>query len=156
MEVHSAWYNHTIKGLNLRKDTLSKKDVKKYRLDLLLRVAKRVDDFSSYCGECEAFKGEITGLIGELGTLVQLSDNKERRRSYSQTINGMVKHLQRTHRLVSSRQNMGIWVAMGAGVGTGIGAALDNPGVGTAIGVAIGAAVGSYLDKKAKQEGKVI
>ncbi len=161
MEVHSDWYNRIDKEINRHKDTLSKKDSKKYKLDLLLRVARRVNDFSAYCGECQAFKGEITGLVTELGNLVQLPDSNEKRKSYSKTINNMVKHLQKTHKLVSAGQNIGIWMAIGTGVGIAIGiaigAAFDNPGIGPAIGIGIGLAVGSYLDdKKAKKEGRVI
>ena len=155
MEAHSNWYNRIIKAINLHKDTLSKKDAKKYKLDLLLRVAKRVDDFSSYCGECQMFQQDITRLIEDLGYLVQMP-NKEASKSYSKTINNIVKHLQKQHKLVSEGQKKGIWIGVGMGIGTAIGAALDNPGIGIAIGVAIGLAIGSYVDKKAKEEGKVI
>jgi len=156
LEAKSEWYTRTAKSINFQKDVLSKRDYKKYKMDLLLRIAGRVDDFSSYCGECQAFKGEITGLIEELGNLVQLSDTKERRKSYNKSINDMVKHLQKTHKLVSAGQSVGIWMAIGTGVGVAIGIALDNAGIGPALGIGIGLAVGSYMDKKAKEEGKVI
>ena len=155
MEAHSNWYNRIVKEINLHKDTLSKKDAKKYKLDLLLRIAKRVDDFSSYCGECQMFQQEITKLTGELSLLIQMP-NKEGRKSYSKAINNIVKHLKKEHKLVSEGQHMGIGLAIGIGIGTALGTALDNPGIGTAIGVAIGIAIGSYVDKKAKEEGKVI
>ena len=45
METHSDWYNRIDSQINSYKDTLSKKESKKYKLDLLLRVARRVDDF---------------------------------------------------------------------------------------------------------------
>ncbi|MFC2067129.1 glycine zipper family protein [Chloroflexota bacterium] len=156
MEAQSDWYNRAVKELNLHRDTLSKKDAKKYKLDLLLRIVKRVDDFSSYCGECQSFKGEITGLIVELGTLVQLTDNKAGRRSHNKATATIVKHLQKTHKLVSEGYYKGIWMAIGTGIGVAIGAALGNASIGTPLGIGIGLAVGSYLDKKAKQEGKVI
>ena len=155
MEAHSNWYNRIDKEINLHKDTLNKKDHKKYKLDLLQRVAKRVDNFSAYCGECQIFQPEITRLTQDLGNLVQLPD-KEGRKSYSKAINNIVKHLKKEHKLVSEGQYMGIGLAIGIGIGTALGAALDNTGVGTAIGTGIGVAVGSYLDKKAKKEGKVI
>ena len=155
MEAHSNWYNRTIKEINLHKDTLSKKDSKKYKLDLLLRVTKRVDDFSSHCGECQMFQQDITRLIEDLGYLVQMP-SKETSKSYSKTINNIVKHLQKQHKLVSEGQKKGIWIGVGMGIGTAIGAALDNAGIGIAIGIAIGLAIGSYVDKKAKEEGKVI
>ena len=155
MEAHSAWYNRIVKELSPYKDSLDKKDYKKYKLDLLLRLAGRVEDFSSHCSECQTFQGEIARLVQELSLLIQMP-NKQSRRGYNKAINGMVKHLQKTHKLVSKGQYMGIGLAIGVGIGTAIGVALDNPGIGPAIGTAIGVAIGSYLDKKAQKEGKVI
>ena len=155
VEVHSDWYNRTTKEINLHRDSLSEKESKKYKLDLLLRIAKRIDDFSPHCGECQTFQQEITRLVQELSLLVQMP-SKESQKSYSRTINGMVKHLQKSHKLVSKGQNLGIWMAIGAGIGVAIGTALDNPGIGTPIGIGIGLAIGSYLDKKAKKEDKII
>ncbi|MFC1943420.1 hypothetical protein ACFLWO_02430 [Chloroflexota bacterium] len=155
METHSDWYNKIVREINSYKDTLSKKDYKKYKLDLLLRIAKRVDDFSSYCGECQMFQPEITRLAEDLGNLIQIP-NKEERKGYLKTINNMVKHLQKQHKLVSEGQYVGIGLAIGAGIGTALGAALDNTGVGTAMGTGIALAIGRYLDNKAKNEGKVI
>ena len=91
VEVHSDWYNRTVNEISLHKDTLSKKESKKYKLDLLLRIVRRVDDFSSYCGECQAFQGEITRLIADLGNLLQLP-GKESRKNYNKTISNIVKH----------------------------------------------------------------
>ena len=154
MEAHRDWYNRTVKEINFHRDTFSKKEAKKYKLDLLLRVAKRLDDFSSYCGECQAFQQDITRLTEDLGNISLMS--KDEQKSYSRTINNIVKHLQKKHKLVSKGQNMGIWMAIGTGIGTALGAAMGNPAIGTPLGIAIGLAIGSYLDKKAKEEGRVI
>ena len=154
MEAHSDWYNHIVKEISLYKDRLSEKDYKKYKLDLLLRVAKRVDDFSSACGECQLFQPEITKLTEDLGYLVQMS--KEKRKSYFKAINNVIKHLRKYHKLISEEENRGHWMAIGSGIGVAIGAGADNVGVGIAIGIGIGIAIGSYLDAKAKKEGKVI
>ena len=101
------------------------------------------------------FQPEITRLAEGLGNLIQIP-NKEERKSYLRTINSMVKHLQKQHKLVSKGQYVGIGLAIGAGIGTALGAALDNTGVGTAMGIGIALAIGRYLDDKAKKEGKVI
>jgi len=85
MEARSDWYNRTATEINLHQDTVNKKDSKKYKLDLLLRVANRVDDFSSYCGKCQMFQQEVTTLIQDLGNLIQLPD-KERRKSHIKEI----------------------------------------------------------------------
>ena len=155
MKVHSDWYNSIGKEISLYKDTLSKKDYKKYKLDLLLRVAKRVADFSSDCGECQMFQQEITKLTQDLGYLVQMP-NKERRKSYFKTINNIIKHLQKYHKLVTEGQNIGIWMALGSGIGVAIGAGMESVAIGIPIGVGIGVAIGAALDAKAKKEGKVI
>ena len=154
MEAHSDWYNRTAKAVNFHKDTFNKKESKKYKLDLLLRLVKRVDDFSAYCGECQIFQQDITRLTEDLGNISLMS--KDEQKSYSRTINNIVKHLQKKHKLVSKGQNMGIWMAIGTGIGTALGIALGNPGIGPALGVGIGLAVGSYLDNKAKKEGRVL
>ena len=155
MVARSDWYNRTATEINLHQDTLNKKDSKKYKLDLLLRVANRVDDFSSYCGECQMFQQEITTLAQDLGNLIQLPD-KERRKSHIKEINNIVKHLKKEHKLITEGYYRGMGMIIGPAMGTGIGTALDNTGIGIAIGVAIGVIVGNYMDKKAEKEGKVI
>ena len=155
MEAHSRWYENVAREIKTYQDTLNKKEAKKLKLDLLLRVARRVEEFSTYCGECQTLQQEITMLIADLGNLIHLP-SKEAHRKHTKAISGMVKHLQKEHKLVTERHNMGVWIGIGTAIGVGIGTALGNPGIGPAIGVAIGVAIGSYLDKKAKQEGKVI
>ena len=103
------------------------------------------------------FQQEITTLTQDLGYLIQIPNpNKKERRRYSKKIDSLVKHLQKQHKLVTEGHYMGIGLAIGVGIGAVIGAALGNPGIGTPIGVGIGLAIGSYLDKKAKKEGRVI
>jgi len=126
MEAHSDWYNRVVQEINLHKNALNKKDYKKYKLDFLLRLAKRVDE------------------------------SKENRKSYFKTIGNITKHLRKQHKLVTAGYYLGICISIGTGVGIAIGAALGNPGIGPAIGIALGVAVGSYLDRKAKKEGRVI
>ncbi len=154
MEAHSDWYNRVVQEINLHKNALNKKDYKKYKLDLLLRIAKRVDDFSSICGKCQLFQPEITRLTGDLQNISLMS--KENRKSYFKTIGNITKHLRKQHKLVTAGHYLGICMSIGTGVGIAIGAALGNPGIGPAIGIALGVAVGSYLDRKAKKEGRVI
>jgi len=155
MEVYSNWYDKVVKEINLHKDSLSKKEAKKYKLDLLLRVAGRVDHFSAECGQCQLFQQEITTLTQDLGNLVQMPD-KAKRQSYLKTINNTVKHLQNHHKLITPGHNIGVWISLGTGIGVAIGAGMGNIAAGIPIGIAIGVAIGSYLDKKAKKEGRVI
>jgi len=155
MEVHNAWYDKISKEISLHQDNLSKKEAKKYKLDLLLRVAKRVADFSPECGGCQLFQQEITTFTQDLGNLVQMTD-KRKRQSYLKTINKTVKHLQSEHKLITKGQNFGLWIAIGSGIGVALGAGMDNVAGGIPIGIGIGTAIGIALDAKAKKEDRVI
>ena len=155
MEFRSNWYDNIAKEINLYQDSLDKKTYKKYKLDLLLRLAKRVADFSTECGKCQMFQQEIATLTKELSYLLQMP-NKETRKRYFKTIGNITKHLKKQHKLVTKGQYIGICMAIGAGIGTALGAALDNAGIGPAIGTAIGLAIGKYMDKKAEKEGRTI
>ena len=159
MQVGSQWYNRIATEIGQYEVTLGQKGAKKYKLDLLLRVAKRIDDFSDICSECQNHQQEINGLVQELNLQIQMPD-KDSLKKYNSAINGLVEHLKKAHKLVEKGHYMGmgigIGMAVGAGLGAAIGAAADNPGIGTGVGIALGVAVGSYLDRKAREEGKVI
>ena len=159
MQVGSQWYNRVASDIEQYRLSLGKKDAAKYKLDLLVRVAKRVDDFSPTCGECQAYQKEIDGLVQELGMFVQVPDRESLKR-YKKTIENMVEHLKGTHKLVDkghySGIGVGIGMAVGGGIGAALGAAFDSPGIGTGVGVGLGLAVGALLDRKAKEEGRVI
>lgn len=155
MKAHSDWYNQIASNIRLHKDSLSQKNYKRYKLGLLLRVAARVDGFSATCGECRVFQQEISRLMHDLDNLIQLP-RKEARQDYLKTINGIVKHLQRNHGLITQGQNIGLWMAISAGVGVALGITFQNTAIGMAIGTALGIAIGSALDARAKKEGRVI
>lgn len=152
MEVYSDWYYGIEKRITWQKDTLSEKDYQKYKLDLLLCLARRVDSFSALCTECQNRKQEINALTNDLANLSLMS--KEAKKSYFKAIGDITKHLQKQHKLVTEGQYIGIGMAIGSGVGVALSAALE--GAGLPIGIGIGAAFGFYLDAKAKREGRVI
>ncbi len=158
MEVRSNWYDKITKEVGLHKDNLTQKEYKEYKLDLLLRVAGRVDDFFSVCGQCQLLQPEITRLVGELAYLIQMPKQtlREARKSYHKTLNNIIKHLKKEHKLVTKGYYRGVGMTIGPIIAVAIGAALKNPGIGFGVGLVIGLAIGSYLDKKAEKEGRVI
>jgi hypothetical protein len=156
MKARSEWYGHVEKEVGRYRESLSQKDYKKYRLDMLVRVAGRVDDFSATCGECQILKQDITTLLQDLNYVSGMSAAREKRRIYLKKIDNIIKHLKKKHRLVNEGEYMGIWTAMGTAIGVAIGAGSENISIGIPIGVAIGIAVGAYLDRKAKKEDRVI
>jgi len=155
MEVRSEWYSKIAGYVNQAKNTPKEKGTKKYKLNLLLGVAERLDEFHATCGQCQLHQQEMTSLASNLGNLIQL-DNKERRKAYLQALNGMVKHLQKQHKLVTEGYYTGIGLAIGAGIGAALGPLSDRIGAGLPIGIGIGMAIGAALEAKARKEGRLI
>jgi hypothetical protein len=155
MEANNRWYEEITKKLDPYQDSLSKKEQKKFQLDLLTRVARRVAEFNEECGECQLFQQEITVYVNELGNMIHLADNA-RRKKYAKRLKQTVRHLKSEHKLVPKGHYVGIWISIGTGIGVAIGAGMDNVGAGIPIGIGIGVAVGMTLDAKAKREDRVI
>jgi hypothetical protein len=155
MEARSPWYEDIAEAITSFQQTLAKKEQKRYKLDLVSRVARRVDEFCLECGQCQVFQQEITAYAQDLGNLVQMPD-KTRLQRHLKKINHMVKHMQSEHKLIAQGHYLGIWMAIGTGIGVAIGAGMGNVGAGIPIGTGIGLAIGAGLDAKAKKEGRVI
>ena len=159
MEIGSQWYNRIATEVSQYGLTLGPKDAKKYRVDQLRRIAKRIDDYSGICAECQAYQAEITRLVKELGLITQMPD-RDKLKKYMQSIERITEHLKKEHHLVDKGHYMGIGIgigmAIGGGLGSALGAGFDNPGVGIGIGVGVGLLIGVLLDKRARDEGKVI
>jgi hypothetical protein len=155
MEIQNRWYEEITRKLDPYKSSLSKKEQKKFQLDLLTRVTRRVAEFNEECGECQLFQQEITAYVNELGNMVYLADNV-RRKKYAKRLKQTVRHLKSEHKLVPKGHYVGIWISIGTGIGVAIGAGMDNVGAGIPIGIGIGVAVGMMLDAKAKKEDRVI
>jgi hypothetical protein len=155
MEFRNRWHRETTEKISSYQSSLSKKEQKKYQLDLLQRVTRRVAGFYDECGECQLFQQEITAYVNELGNMVQLSDNISRKR-YAKRLKQTVRHLQSQHKLVPKGYYVGIWTSIGTGIGVAIGAGMGTVGAGIPIGIGIGVAIGMMLDAKAKREDRVI
>ena len=158
MEIGSQWYNRIASDISGYQITLGPKDSKKYRLDQILRLARRIDDFSGICAECQAHQQQITKLVQDLSLIAQMPD--EGLKKHIRAITDLTEHLKKVHKMVDKGHYTGIGIGIGLAVGGGIGAAVgvvaDNPGIGTGIGIALGAAVGAFFDKRAREQGKVI
>lgn len=155
MEANNRWYKETAEKISTYQGSLSKKEQKKFQLDLLTRVTRRVAGFNDECGECQLFQQEITVYVNELGNMIHLADNA-RRKKYAKRLKQTVRHLKSEHKLVPKGHYAGIWISIGTGIGVAIGAGMDNVGAGIPIGIGIGVAVGMMLDAKAKKEDRVI
>jgi len=82
--------------------------------------------------------------------------DKGSRKAHIKTINSIVSHLQKQHKLVTEGYYMGIGMTIGSGIGVSLGAAMENIGSGMPLGIGIGMAIGAALDAKAKRGGRII
>ena len=154
MAAFKNWLDDIVDDIGRYKERFSKKDSKKYKLDFLLRIAKRVDSFYAVCGECQLFQGEITKIVKDLDGSVQSSEYAHK--SYDNTIKRVVGHLKKKHKLVTQGTYMGIGTTISMAIGTVFGLALGNIGTGIAVGTGLGTGIGSALEAKAKKDGKTI
>jgi hypothetical protein len=152
---HSDWYNRIADQINQLKDILPERDYKKLKLDMLLCVAERTDEFSDRCGQCQIFQQDISSLVPDIAYLVQTGD-KERRKAHVKKIDSVVSHLRKQHKLVTEGYYMGIAMAIGAGIGVALGAATDIIGGGVPLGIGAATVIGMALDARAKRENRVL
>jgi len=133
---------------------LSLKDQKRLRLDMVVRVARRLDSLSIGCGACPGHRTAIEGLVTSLDNLDrwQLADWK----AYYHSLDDIIRHLKKAHNLAEEGDQMGVWMAVGSGIGVALGAAFNNIGIGLALGVVGGLALGALLDAVAHKQGRVI
>lgn len=160
MNGGSDWYNGIVQKINSLKNALDQEDYRKFRLDSLSSVAQRIDQFSPECTQCMSFREDVDRMTTNAGNLAQTGD-KERRKSYLSDINEnmmkMTGHLQKKHKLITEGYYISLCTALGAGIGLVIGAvAFDNDSIGLAIGAGGGVAIGAALDAKAKKEDRIL
>jgi len=154
-DFKNDWYDSIAKQIHESTSTIIEKNYKKFKLNLLLCVAQRVAEFSPECGQCQTFQQDVTALTRDVSNLVQMAD-KEGRKAYFKSLNRIIGHLQRNHKLVTEGYYTGICMAIGSGLGVAIDIALDNTVPGIPLGVGVGLAIGAALDAKAKKEGRIL
>jgi hypothetical protein len=154
MTPFKDWLEETSKKIAAYKKTFPKAEARKYKLDYLDRIAKRVNELSSMCGECYQSKGEITTLLNNLEGLIQLSPMATK--EYRKKMNKIVSHLRKKHKLIPAGTYTAIGNGLGVSLGVSLGAVMGNIGVGIGIGAGIGVAIGVAMEAKAKKDGKII
>jgi hypothetical protein len=157
--TQSQWQRDILREVDSLEGMLDPRETKRYRLSLMRDVAGRLDELAVTCAECQPLRQGMTDLLRELRQAVgpdgQVPD-KTFRKDYQKRFAAVMKHLEKTHKLVPPGHYQGVWLAIGPGIGVAIGVALDNTGIGIALGAGIGLMVGSWLDARARKEDRVI
>lgn len=154
MSEASEWHRGIEANVESLRTRLGASDAREYQMDKLLKIARRVDEFSAACAQCHSFKPEIQGLVAELAATPAIL--KSQKRSYLGRLGRMVDHLHKTHHLISEGQNLAIWLSIGTALGMALGGAFQNTFVGIPVGAGVGTAIGAALDGRARRDGRVI
>ncbi len=155
MATNDNWLDSVKKQIAQLRGTISDKDYKKFKLNTLLCIAERVAQFSNECAQCHMLQQDVTTLGQDVGNLVY-SANIAGQRRYRKSMDKIVRHLEKQHKIVREGYYMGFMIAIGSGLGVALGAVMDNVGSGIPIGVGIGTAIGAFLDAKARREGRIL
>ena len=142
------------KVISDHKEKLTQKEIKKFKIDLILNIIKRLDDFSKNCNQCENFLKEITDhreLILKIPQITRIE-----KKQYFKMINSIISHLSKEHKLIPEGHFLALGISLGLCFGVPLGQVMGNISLGPSIGLCIGIGIGVTLDKKAKHEGRVI
>jgi hypothetical protein len=155
MENYIGWYEEIAAGIRDLREKAGINTAKKLKLEYLDCLARRIAFYSPECHQCRAMRGDMDKLVddavGYIGSQDQVLYD-----AYNTGLNGVTGHLKDIHKLVSAGQFMGIFMALGTGMGVALGAAMDNIGAGIPIGTGMGTALGALLDILAAKDGRVI
>lgn len=154
-EIRSEWYRRISDKLQPFTEGQDKRIAKKYKLDLLLRIAARIDSFAGICEECQNSKQEIAAFVEGIGNTIQFRD-KEKLKELSKKLDDLTKHLKEKHKLVKKGHYIGTLSSIGLATGMGSGFAIDGLQFLSFVLPVAFVIIGFILDRKAKKENRVI
>ena len=102
------WYKSIVKETNLLRGKMPEGEYNDYGLDLLLRIAKRVEDFSPQCEECSSEKEQISNILAGISNWPSIT--KEQKKNYIQTLRIISDHLKNQHNL--TQKGWPLWISI--------------------------------------------
>jgi len=154
VEARSPWFDNVNKEITSIKSKLDKAEIRKYKPDVLIRVARKVDKFSPNCRTCQRYQGDIKKLTEYLRHLPKISADDDK--DYFKKGNIIGEHLQAQHQLVMEGKYFGWGAVIGAAIGGMTGWASGLLIIALPVGLAIGCLFGWLFERKARNEGKTI
>ena len=174
METTNEWYEDIEKKIDSLKEKMGTEKAKRYDLDLFTRMAKRVTEFSSQCGECNNHQKGLESALAGMGNWPDTT--YKQKRGYNTFVKTMLKHLKREHHL-RSKGSVFVPTMIGLAVGSipGLMGIIDSfisfspmdrilPWffslvflvIGIPIGAIIGNAVGKSINRGKKSDSSII
>ncbi len=151
-----VWSKQLNDKIELKKESVFKRDYKFFKIDRLERINERIDVFSEECQVCESFKTELEDIVEKLPEYINGSPRD--RAEYEKRNDKIVKHLKVKHGLVAKQYYASLYALYGLLIGSvsiGIIAYIIHPGflkwavmAGFTAGIIIGRVVGNKKDKQ--------
>lgn len=143
-----------LREVELIKNKLTQKDIKKMRLGLLESIVIKADELSVECNDCKEFLNYLEGFVTEFSNKSELDANifKE----YNLKLKAIITHLNKRHKLVTEGFYVAIYMPLGMSMGVAMGVVFDNIAIGISLGMAIGLVIGSAMDSDAKKKNLTI
>ena len=167
MDNSDDWIREVTTEISKTEERISPTEQRRYRLPLLLRLARRVAAFSPECEVCQSLQSQIINLGANLADLPRMT--RQSFRNYLDVVKGIAKHLKQTHGLVEERQYVKRYVFIGFTFGISLvllGLIMLSFGITllalnitfTALitRVVFSYMVGYFLDRRARKQGKVL
>ncbi|MDF1512879.1 MAG: hypothetical protein P1S60_03610 [Anaerolineae bacterium] len=155
------WHRNWSRAVSEHKDDLSDKQWQKNKIDLMLKIGKRVKDFSDGCATCRGYQHPLTRLEEEMH---ELPDSRAQRQYQAQMLGNIADHMVKEHRIAPARYYSVKMLRYGAiaGLIIGLGVVFLVTGnlfhlpIAILLGLALAAIYGYAEDSKVAQEHRLI
>lgn len=102
MEKNQLWYDGINRQISKQQNKSSFQGQRKWKLPLLKRLSRRVDDFSRECAECQGIKPKVEEVCRYLS--YQQGVVRQEFRNYRTTLKDITHHLRQKHKLINEKQ----------------------------------------------------
>ena len=161
MYKDEMWYRNWSRAVDAHKEELTDKQWEKYGIAYILKLGRRVKDFSDHCKPCRDYQHPLTRLEEEMR---ELPDSKAQRQYQAQLIGSLTDHMVKQHRIAPPNYHVKKMLKYGmiAGVVIGVlvsffvtGNVLHLP-IALVLGIALAVIYGYAEDNRIKQEKRTL
>ncbi len=161
MYKDELWHRKLVRDIEEHRVDFTEKQLRAYQIDLMLRIALRVKDFSDACETCRNFQRTLSRMEEEFP---ELPGSKAQRHYQTQQLRLMAEHFVKAHRLAPSNYYTRLYANYGivAGLlfGIAVGLLMLNNGLylllGAILGGILGVAYGMVEDASVKRSRRLL
>jgi len=150
----SRWYYSTISELDNIELVAGNKSGRQYKIDQMRRMARRIDEYTSSCSECEQYREEFSNLINNVELHLQ-KKSKEALKKYRTGLKDIQSHLTARHKLINKGHYTIVGFNFGIAIGTAIVSVMDSK-LYIIASIATGLITGYILDIRARRKDRII